>query len=370
VQGSFDDILKAVTRGAPASHRVPVYEHFVDDEIIEQIMGYDFSAVKKNITTFSETAVADKDLDVYLDYWKKKLNFYRELGYGFLPVEFPPLFPQPYRISADDDSLYSRGKREWVNEKEGIIRSLTDLDDPRYWPDSDHIFDYRLFEAIARLLPDDMKIIGGFAGGPMEHAMYLLGMERFFLAVHDNRDLIERLFQKLRTIFVGIAERLARIDAVGIMRIGDDLGNNQSTFISPYLLRKYIFPIYTELVEISHRAGKPFILHSCGNLENVMSDLIDVCRFDAKHSFQDNIIPITEVKRKWGARIALLGGVDVDSLARSSPAEIKDQATRIIKVCSAGGGYAFGSGNTITNYIPVANYLAMLEAAREFNGDY
>jgi uroporphyrinogen decarboxylase len=79
-------------------------------------------------------------------------------------------------------------------------------------------------------------------------------------------------------------------------------------------------------------------------------------------------MPIAEAKRRWGGRIALLGGVDVDFLCRRTPREIKEYTKRILDACAPGGGYALGSGNTITNYMPIENYEAMLEAGREFNG--
>ena len=77
-----------------------------------------------------------------------------------------------------------------------------------------------------------------------------------------------------------------------------------------------------------HQAGKPFLLHSCGQLEKIMDDLIDDVKIDAKHSFEDVIMPVTEAKRRWGDRVALLGGVDVDYLCRHSPEEIMEYTKR------------------------------------------
>lgn len=34
-----------------------------------------------------------------------------------------------------------------------------------------------------------------------------------------------------------------------------------------------------------------------------------------------------------------------------------------------GGGFGFGSGNTIANYIPLENYLAMLDKAKRVGWD-
>lgn len=44
------------------------------------------------------------------------------------------------------------------------------------------------------------------------------------------------------------------------------------------------------------------------------------------------------------------------------------QEFNVSVACAPGGGYALGTGNTVANYIPVKNYLAMLAAGNEFNG--
>jgi len=39
---------------------------------------------------------------------------------------------------------------------------------------------------------------------------------------------------------------------------------------------------------------------------------------------------------------------------------------QMLERCAVGGGYALGSGNTITNYTPIENYLAMLEEGEKY----
>ena len=92
-----------------------------------------------------------------------------------------------------------------------------------------------------------------------------------------------------------------------------------------------------------------------------MDDLIDYVGIDAKHSFEDTYLPVSEAKHLYGDRIALLGGVGVDMLARSNEEEVRTYTRRILESCMPGGGYALGTGNSVTNYIPVRNYLAMLD---------
>ena len=128
------------------------------------------------------------------------------------------------------------------------------------------------------------------------------------------------------------------------------------------MLRRWIFPWHKKMVDAIHKAGKPAILHSCGQLKDVMNDIILDMKYDAKHSFEDQITPVEQAFDLWGERIAILGGIDMDFLARSSPEEITKRSKAILKKGFAQGGYALGSGNSIPEYIPDENYIAMISA--------
>ena len=94
-----------------------------------------------------------------------------------------------------------------------------------------------------------------------------------------------------------------------------------------------------------------------------MPDLIERVGIQAKHSFEDAIVPIAEFKRRWGGRIGVLGGVDVDKLTRLAPDALRAYVRGIIDECAPGGRFAIGSGNSIPDYVPVENYLTMLDEA-------
>jgi hypothetical protein len=82
---------------------------------------------------------------------------------------------------------------------------------------------------------------------------------------------------------------------------------------------------------------------------------------DGFHSFQDLILPAAEVKARYGGRVALLGGVDMDKLASLPEDELRRYLRSILDGCMPAGRFAFGSGNTIANYIPLKNYAILLE---------
>ena len=145
--------------------------------------------------------------------------------------------------------------------------------------------------------------------------------------------------------------------------LADDIGYRSGTYLAPATLREFFFPWWRKVVEAVHARGKPILLHACGNVEAVMGDIIEM-GFDARHSFEDAVTPVWEAKRKWGDRIALLGGFDMDRLCRSTPAEVRAHTRFLIERCAAGGGWALGTGNSVADYLPVDNFLAMLEEGR------
>jgi len=159
----------------------------------------------------------------------------------------------------------------------------------------------------------------------------------------------------------------ADVEEVGALVISDDLGFKTQTMIGPDDLRKYVLPIHRKLAKIAHDAGKPCLLHCCGNLSEIMEDIIEYVGIDAKHSYEDSILPVTEAKRLYGDRIGILGGFDVDRLCRSSVEEVREY-TRMLLDMGKDGGYCLGSGNSIAPFVPVENYLAMLDEAWRLRG--
>jgi uroporphyrinogen decarboxylase len=140
--------------------------------------------------------------------------------------------------------------------------------------------------------------------------------------------------------------------------------------LSPAWMREWVVPRLKRIADACHRHGKPFLLHSCGQIDALMEDLIEVVGIDARHSFQDNIEPVEGVYGKYGDRISILGGLDVDLLARGTQQEVADRTRRILEVCAPGGGFCMGSGNSVTNFVRIENYYAMLDETRKWNEEH
>lgn len=101
-----------------------------------------------------------------------------------------------------------------------------------------------------------------------------------------------------------------------------------------------------------------------------MNDLIEVVGIDARHGFQDNVEPVEEIYKKYGDRIAILGGVDVDLLARGTTHQVRARTRQVLEVCALKGGFCIGSNNSVANFCKIENYYAMLDEARRWNEEH
>jgi uroporphyrinogen decarboxylase len=227
------------------------------------------------------------------------------------------------------------------------------------WPDPD-AFDYSGLEKAVNLLPAGMKLIVYGPCGVLENVISLVGFERLCMLLVDDPALVRDLFDAVGQRLVRYYEICAPFDTVGALISNDDWGFKTSTMLSPADLKRYVFPWHKKIVKTIHSADKPAILHCCGNLEQVMDDIVDDLGYDAKHSFEDVIMPVEEAYEKWGSQIAILGGIDMDFMCRSTPGQVEQRCQAMLARTDKKGGYALGTGNSVPEYVPYDNYIAMI----------
>jgi len=297
---------------------------------------------------------------------RREVRVQRFLGYDYVRCGVDDVGVKIDRLSvADSAELARAGGRQFIDEHRGPITTW-DQFQAYPWPDPAKLTTRNL-EWFQENLPDDMCLVGsgGFAHFA-EYLSWLMGYETLCYALFDQRDLVAAISRRLIELYRVVVQRMLQFDRVRVIWGSDDMGFRSGTLLSPADLREFVLPGHRAMAEAAHAAGRPYLLHSCGKLEGIMDDLLDDVRIDALHSFEDNIKTVEETKRKYGRRIAVLGGIDVDFLCRSSEAEIRRRTRATLRACHPGGGYCLGTGNSVANYIPLDNYLAMLDEGRRF----
>lgn len=294
-----------------------------------------------------------------VDYYRMVIEAFRNLGYDAAPVYTidSGLFSFP---KGENESLASR------SQNQGAMITDRKSFDSYPWPDAG-AGNYELYNQLSAYLPDGMKLLGFSNGGILENATDIVGFEKLCEMYLTDPELTDEIFKHIGERLLKFYSIVASMDSVGVCVVNDDWGFKTQTMFPPEMMETYVFPYIRKIVEVIHANGKPAILHSCGNVKDIMDVIIDELKLDGKHSFEDGIYPVEDAWDWWSDRIAIIGGIDVDFLVRSTPEEIYQRSLRLLEKTSGTGGYALGSGNSIPDFVPVENYLAMIRAAVDFS---
>jgi len=312
-----------------------------------------------NLGICSEVADRFKDPEPgTVDYFRMIVEAFGNLGYDYAPVYTwkSGLFSFP---KGELETLSSRSQNQGA-----IITDRKSYESYR-WPDA-RTANYDIYKDLELYLPEGLRLLGFSNGGVLENATDLVGFENLCMMYLSDPDLTGEIFNRIGTRLVEFYTIVASMESVGACIVNDDWGFKTQTMFPPEMMKAYVFPYTRKIIEVIHRQGKPVILHSCGNLREIMDEIIEDLKPEAKHSFEDEIIPVEEAYTLWHDRIAILGGIDMDFLSRRDPDEVYLRARNLLELTSETGGFALGSGNSIPDYVPVENYLAMIRAALEF----
>ncbi len=355
IEPDWEQFLVCIRRsGAP--RRVHHVELFLDPEVQDAICA-----------RYGVDDGLDKDDDAYP--MRRQIALQSFLGYDFIRcgAENVALTFHQHQTPDTASELQRDGGRVYVDENRGPITNWQEFE-AYPWPRIEEITTKTL-EWYEANLPDNMCIVaGGGFGHFAEHLCWLMGYVTFCTALFENRDLVQAIYEKIFERDCHVARLMTQFSCVKALWGSDDMGFKNGPLIGPADMREFVLSGHKALAEIAHKAGRPYLLHSCGRLDLIMDDLIHDVGIDAKHSFEDVIEPVVEAKKRHGQDIALLGGIDVDFLCRADEAETRARVRATLEACHPGGGYCLGTGNSVANYIPLDNYLAMLDEGRRFAG--
>jgi len=320
--------------------RVPLLELIVDEEIKSAFLGNPISTVADDI------------------------QFWYQAGYDCATAY--PDAPSMWFFMEEEraetvlkDANTATGYRRWASEGQGLIRGWADLEQYPV-PTLDQI-DFSYFEEARQHLPDGMGLIGAW-GDIFTYTWEAMGFESFCFALYEQEDFVAHLFTELGKLAVDICEVLVSYDAVKAFWFSDDIAYRTGFLVSPTVYRRPLFPWMKHMGDLCRQAHKPFLFHSDGVLWDVLDDLVD-CDISALHPIEPIAMDIREVKRRYGDRLCLVGNVQVDTLSRGTPEQVRQEVRTLLREVAPGGGYCIGSSNTVPNYGRLENYRAMIEEA-------
>jgi uroporphyrinogen decarboxylase len=367
-QGADFEHLRKVIMRETADGPVPIIELSADAEIMATVTGIDFPASDYNkLKTMNQDGsleeIDEETMEIGMRFMDLSVSFSRMVGYDYVTASaIVPIRRTLANLKNDPND--EETVRIWQEEHQGIIMSREDYD-AYPWPSTDAISLVAL-DLLPGMMQPEMKVLC-FVMGIFEDLRAHMGFEQMAYQSIDEPELLGDILENLTVLCEAAVDRAAAHPTCGAIFYADDLGHSHSTILSPDFMRKWMFPRHKRIADACHRHGKPFLFHSCGQVDAIMEDLIETVGIDARHSFEDKIEPVEEVYGKYGDRIAILGGVDVDLLSRGTPDQVRARTREILEACAPGGGFCMGSGNSLANFVNVENYYAMLDETAKWN---
>ena len=339
----FQRFRAAVTRES-IPDRIPLAEGHVDIEVMEAFLGRPMS-----------------DIETYASFWEKA-----GYDYALLSVRGQPIHDSS-QVKIADGQLTAHAVQGTVS----TYASARVKDEETFasypWIGPEDVY-YRDVDLIKDYLPDGAKLVANT--GPIFQSLFrIMGVETLSIAMCENPALVRAMAEKVGELNVSIVESLLQREWVGAIWYGDDMAYTTGLLVSPGFLREHVFPFLKRIGDLCKRYDKPLIFHSDGRLEEILEDVIN-CGVQATHPNEPQSVDMAEMKKRWGDRLSLFGGIDLDLLSRGTPEQVVDVTRTMIRAVGPGGGVALGSSNSVAKYVPLANYKAMLGAVLKYGQIY
>jgi len=246
-----------------------------------------------------------------------------------------------------------------------------------HWPDMDdpsrvaHVADQ------AQALADDGRhaiVATPWLLFPLERAFAMQGMDTFLMNMALYPEFAEALLWKLQ----GVCKQLMAhfLEALGpnvdIIKIGDDLGTQESLLMSPDMYRRVLKPIHADWIEfIKARTDAKLMFHTDGDVFPLIDEFVEM-GIDILNPIQTSAGKMSDLEAlrdRYGSKIVFCGAVDTQRiLPHGTPAEIKAEVRRVIDILGGSGGYMLSSVHTVMDDVPAENILAMVDAVEECRG--
>jgi len=203
-------------------------------------------------------------------------------------------------------------------------------------------------------------------GSHWEKAYFLRGIENYLADIAGEPEFAERLLDFIIDNNMRFMPAAAEQDFCDGLLLGSDWGTQCDLIMSPEAWRKMLKKGERRQYAAIKKAGKHVFVHSCGCILKIMDDLVEL-GVDVLNPVQPECMDIAELKEKYGEHLTFWGGISTQkTLPYGTPAEVRKETERIIKLMSRGGGYITCPSQEIQTDVPYENLKALIETARAF----
>ena len=218
----------------------------------------------------------------------------------------------------------------------------------------------RIVAKARREHPDDF--LWTPAGSLFERGWALCGFENFLGYVAGEAAFVEEITERLADYW---CQQMSLLKGLGLDAacFGDDWGFQGSLMIRPSAWRRIYKKQYRRLFQCAHDAGLITMLHSCGKLEDIIPDLIEI-GLDVLHPLQPEANDVARCQRDFGKDITFWGALGSQStIPLGTTDDVRHEVRERLKLFH-NGGYILAPAGAAPTETPVENIIAIADEAR------
>lgn len=188
------------------------------------------------------------------------------------------------------------------------------------------------------------------------------GHQYALLGAMDDPNWIREMADTYSRLTVELLEALvAREGAPDGLWVWDDLGYRGRPFMSPDMYRDLLLPAHRHLFDWARAHALPIILHSDGFVEPLIPSLLEA-GIDCLQPLEVKAgMDLVRIKREFGGRLALIGGMDARVLVSNDRAQVRLELERKLPQAMAGGGYILQVDHSVPDQVEYETYRHFVE---------
>ena len=314
-----------------------------------------------------EADIIPYTVDLGPEMWEKLKNYYNNENFAqklMSPLSYTGAGGFPVGGWLGDDIVQDHFGVRWDKSRDKgvgvVIENLVNEDnvDDFPFPDSS---DPNLYAHMSQRNPDQF-VIAAVPLAYFERAWSLCGMENLLAGMAGDERFVFRLLERILDFNMTMIRHYVEYD-IDCVHINDDYGQQTNLIMGPKHWRKFFKPGLKEMAGAVKSKGKYVYLHSCGNISEIIPDLIEI-GVDIINPFQPEVMDVFHLKNEYGKDMTFHGGISEQmTLNFGTPDDVEREMRDKMARLGKGGGYILAPSQGMTANVPAENAARFIEVA-------
>jgi len=290
-----------------------------------------------------------------------------------------PFGPPPVTIRETDDELL---QRDFMGRTMKLLKKNATVPLPMNFP-VQTMDDWLRVKKFFTFTPDRVKwdeveaarraraegaLVVALMPGAFDIPRELMGEEVACLAYYDQPELMADILATISDTTLRVFQLVSEKLTIDQLSVHEDFAGKSGPLVGPTQVTEYFQPYYRRIWDlVSSRGGRIFQQDTDGNIKPVIPALLE-CGLNCIYPMEPAAgMDIVALRKTYGKRLAMLGGIDKFVLRRGQDA-IRAELEYKLQPSMRTGGCVFSLDHRIPNGTPFDAYRYYVKLGREILG--